>query len=452
MQELLAGLDIGTTSVKAIVMTVQGHELGIGRAPMKWSRSGRGVETSPAAIVDSALEALGIAIGVALGGHEDLRVVSIGVSSMGESGVLVDSAGSPLGPVIAWHDSRDLAEVEDLASAIGPDEFSLRTGLPFRSQWSLTKHRWLRDNVPSVARAVRRFSIAEWVVHRLGGAPATELSLASRTGWLDLASCTPWAEALEWSGASGVGLGELVSAGTPLGRVPNDHDLPSIRGATLTVAGHDHQAAAIGAGAVGDGDELDSCGTAEALVRTVAPHVDSVSIRGLTGVGVSVGWHALKGHWSVLGGTKSGLLLGQVIDYLDLDTADFAALDRDAARVAPGRTRIEWRDGSFDVTGSDRPEDVWRAATRAVTWQVHELSEAISRQVGQRRRLVVVGGWAHNAALMSAKSEFLGNFRRSHVAEAGARGAAVIAGLAHGTYLSFDEAPTSGTEHDRCPS
>ena len=66
----------------------------------------------------------------------------------------------------------------------------------------------------------------------------------------------------------------LVTAGTALGRVSADAALGRLTGAVLTVAGHDHQAAAIGADAAGVGDELDSCGTAEALVRTVVPGLD----------------------------------------------------------------------------------------------------------------------------------------------------------------------------------
>lgn len=430
-------------------MTLEGQEVGASRVPITWSRTKYGVEVDSGTLVDSAIAALR----VALVGFEDACVLSIGVSSMAESGVLVDGADVPLGPVIAWHDTRDFAEVENLGSAISPDEFSLRTGLPFRSQWSLTKHRWLLDHVPSMTGAVRRYNVAEWVVRRLGGAPVTELSLASRTGWLDLATGAPWPEAMEWSGAHGVALGDLVTAGTPLGDVSDRHDLIAIRGATLTVAGHDHQAAAIGAGAIGAGDQLDSCGTAEALVRTIPAFLSSTAIQELTHLGITVGWHAVAGRWCVLGGVKTGLMLGQVLDHLGLGTADFAELDSEAVRAEQGRSRIDWRLPAYvELAGSDQPGDIWRAATRAVTVQVRDLSEAISRQVGAPGRLVVVGGWSHSAALMTAKTELLGPLRRSNVPEAGARGAAVLAGLAHGTYPSLDEAPSLGTEQDPCPS
>ena len=53
---------------------------------------------------------------------------------------------------------------------------------------------------PATARGVRRLSVAEWVV--AGGDEASDVSLASRTGWLDLTARGWWTEALDWSGAS----------------------------------------------------------------------------------------------------------------------------------------------------------------------------------------------------------------------------------------------------------
>jgi len=80
--------------------------------------------------------------------------------------------------------------------------FSSRTGLPYRSQWSLTKHRWQLENDPAAANAVRRLNVAEWIIRGLGGDEVSDASLASRTGWLDLELRTWWSESLDWSGAA----------------------------------------------------------------------------------------------------------------------------------------------------------------------------------------------------------------------------------------------------------
>ena len=86
-------------------------------------------------------------------------------------------------------------------------------------------------------------------MHALGGEQVSEQSLASRTGWLDLARRDWWDEALAWSGARRSLLPELVASGEPVGTAHDRWDIPGLGGAALTVAGHDHQAAAIGADA-----------------------------------------------------------------------------------------------------------------------------------------------------------------------------------------------------------
>jgi sugar (pentulose or hexulose) kinase len=438
---LLAGVDVGTTSVKVVLMAPDGHEVASGRAPTLWEGGVGGSEADPQGFRDSALQALT----AALEAVPHARVTGIGVASMAEAGVLVDAQDQPLAKVIAWHDTRDAADLEDLIADLGAERFSRTTGLPLWTQWSLTKHRWLTRRSPTTRYAKRRYNIAEWVARALGAAPVTELSLASRTGWLDLASRTPWHEAMTWSGASTSMLGELVSAGQAVGRVPGDHPLAQLRGATLTIAGHDHQAAVVGAGALGDNDELDSCGTAEALLRTVNPGVGAEAVGRLAAAGVTVGWHVIQDRWCVLGATQGGLILEKVLARLHVTRHALPQLDLAALQASRGASRVDIASGGHDFTisGSTEPADVWRAATESVTEEIRVLSDAVSDATGPRADLVVAGGWANSEAVLAAKLRALGSFRRTTAQEAGARGAALLAGVADGTYASYSELPVA---------
>lgn len=223
----------------------------------------------------------------------------------------------------------------------------------------------------------------------------------------------------------------------------DDDVLPPLRGAVLTVAGHDHQAAVVGAGAFGDNAELDSCGTAEALLRTIAPGLPDTAIAALTDAGVTVGWHAVRDRWCVLGATQGGLILEQVMAHLGETRSGLAELDIAALRASAGAaTVVVAADGEPpDYRGSADPGDIWRAATEMVTAQARALSESISDATGARGDLVVTGGWSHSTALMSAKAAALGPLSRTATEEAGARGAALLAGLADGTYASYAEMP-----------
>jgi sugar (pentulose or hexulose) kinase len=437
-RELLAGLDVGTTSVKALLVTPEGTEVGLGRAATTWSATPSGAETSAASIADAARAALADALDQAPGD----RVTALGVASMAESGVLVGPDDQSLAPVIAWHDHRDEVQLRDLVDAIGGERFSVRTGLPVWTQWSLTKHRWLVDHVPAARTAVRRYNIAEWVARTLGAAPVTELSLASRTGWLNLAAGRPWTETMAWSGAPERLLTDLVSAGTPVGTAHTEGALSALDGATLTVAGHDHQAAVVGVGSGGAGDEFDSCGTAEAIVRTIAPGLEPSAIAALTRVGVTVGWHAIRDRWCLLGATQGGLILGRVQSALGVDTAGLAGLDAAALAAADDPSVLEISDTAEVTLAPDAdPGSVWRAAARTVTEQARALEASLDDAAGPRRELVVAGGWTNSAAVMAAKAEAFGPLRRATTTEAGARGAAFLAGLAHGTYASYNDIP-----------
>lgn len=438
---LLVGLDIGTTAVKAVVFDEHGAALAEGRAATPWSVSPLGVQLEAAELLNAAASALTCALATA----PDGAVASIGITSMGESGVLTGPDGKAVGPVIAWHDRRDLAELESLRAAISEDAFSVRTGLPMREQWSLTKHRWLLTHLPETRRATARLSIAEWMAFSLGGAPVSEFSLASRTGWLDLASRNWWTEALEWSGASHALMPELVAAGTNLGVVSAEAGISRLTGAAIAVAGHDHQAAVAGAGAYQPGDVLDSCGTAEALVRVIEPALSEPALLELTAAGITAGWSVFEDKWTLLGGTQAGLVLLNVLKMLGLDSADIGHLDADPSHVmGPLHATIDAGQGLslHGATGATSQADIWRAAVDAVTRQAMEVHSLMTRAAGPPSRMVVTGGWSRSSGLLQSKERVFGALTVSPAKESGARGAAFFGGLAAGIYGSAADFPS----------
>ena len=427
---LFVGLDVGTTTSKAVVFTQDGGPVASGRAATPWTVTASGAELDATALLGAAKSAIAEALADCPAGP----IAGVGVASLAESGVLLDQRGEPVAPVIAWHDTRDRAELDGLRDAVGAQSFSATTGLPLRQQWSLTKHRWLIDNVPSARSAVRRLNVAEWIVRGLGGEEATEQSLASRTGWLRLAERSWWADTLAWSEASETLMPPLVTAGTPLGRVSTEAGLSRLAGAVLTVAGHDHQAAVVGAGADGPGDELDSCGTAEALVRTVAPGLSPDVITGLADAGITTGWHAVADHWCLLGATQGGLTLQRILALLGRDRADLPALDADAIALPRPEIRVVAPAfGRLDILGvadADSPAHLWRAALETVTEQAAGIHDAMSAVSGAHRTLVVTGGWSRSAGLIEVKRRRFGALIQTDVNEAGARGAALLAAKA----------------------
>ena len=245
--------------------------------------------------------------------------------------------------------------------------------------------------------ATRWLNVAEWIVLGLGGEARPEASLASRTGFYDLHTGRAWAPAMRGRtrrrarAAARPARARRTWADAPASGTPHGHEADACareaRGAVLAVGGHDHAAAAVGAGAAGEGDVLDSCGTAEAILRATAP-LDPATVAPRGRDGFTVGRHALPGRYVLQGAFWSGEQLQAVIDgYGD-------ALDGVPAGARGGRR------GGADILAR---------------------MEALA---GPCRRLVVTGGWSDRPEVREVKRRHLGPFE--HVAEgfAGCRGAA----------------------------
>ena len=266
LTEVLVGIDVGTTMTKAAVVSLDGGEISWGKAPTPWQPVATGAEMDPGDLFDAAMRAASAALDAAPEG----RVVGVGVTSMAETVVLLGPDGSPVTASIAWHDTRGADEAEELADELGRDAFTEHTGLALSSMCTLSKLAWLRRHQgPQLCRAL---NVADWVLHRLGAEQVAEASLASRTGALSLAERSWWVEALQLAGAPPGLFPPVVSAGQLVGRAEGVVPL-RLRGAALAPAGHDHLCVAAGSGAMKHGQLLDSCGTAEGMVRAVEPLV-----------------------------------------------------------------------------------------------------------------------------------------------------------------------------------
>jgi len=427
---LLIGVDVGTSRVKAIAVDTRGDVRGDAERQTPWRRDGGRTEADPDALADLArivaAEAATAAGGTAIG---------VGVTGMAETGVLVDGRDRPLAPAIAWHDPR--GDLDTIIRELGAETFRATTGLPVTPMPSLGKLLWLRRNHPDSKAAVRFYSVGEWVVRRLGGAPVAELSLASRTGLLDLAGRRSWdaaAALLDWPPL----LADLVVAGTPAGRVSGDGAPPSLRGAVLTVAGHDHQVAAYGVGATTAGALFDSLGTAEALVRTVRAPLSPAEVGGLAGHGMSVGWGVVDGHLCVMAGVPTGLTLGRLAALLGAATPAARDALGELALAAPAHPTlrlVEPRNGQFGLAGvSDgvTPGVLWRTAVEDLVAESARLLGLIDAHAGPYRDVVVAGGWLRDPALLAAKRRQYPAMRTTALPEPGAYGAATLAAAAAG--------------------
>lgn len=442
VQDVLLGLDLGTSSCKAGVVSLDGIELGHGREPTPWRTVDTGAELDPEELFRVSLRA-GLQALEAVG---PCRPIAVGIASQAEAGVLVDDRWRPLAPAMAWYDSRGAGEAQELSAALGAYRFASTTGLPLTSLCSLVKYHWLRRHLPTTAAGVRWFSLAEWMVWRLGGAPVAERSLASRTGFLALSSGAPWPDALKAVDAPSGLVGDLVWAGTACGRVSRAN--PRLRGAILTVAGMDHLASAVGVGCIRDQDVVDSCGTAEALVVSRPAPVRPDDLGASVAQGITVGWHVIPDRLAYLGALRSGAMLGRVLDLLGVPARDVKSVDAAGPRE-PNRYPDRWIVTCGDdptqirIVDDSDPDAVWDAAVEIVAdLGMIALERLRTTANSGGSRVIGCGGWIRNRGFREAKIRRLGrSYRVTNVFEAGTRGAALLAGVAAGLYPSVHDVP-----------
>jgi sugar (pentulose or hexulose) kinase len=447
--ECLVGIDVGTTMTKAAVVGLDGVEFSNGAAATPWQRTSTGAEVFPEGLWQAAMHAVQIALAAVPSG----RVVGLGVTSIAETVVLLGKDGMPVANSIAWHDTRGGEEAVELVEAFGRDSFVERTGLSPSAMCTLCKLAWLCRHVLSSPPA-RALCVADWLVQRLGGEQIVEASLASRTGALSLATRSWWTEGLEWAGVpaglfpSVVGAGERV--GTAAGDIPK-----RLEGAALASAGHDHLCVAAGVGAIGPGQLLDDCGTAEAMVRAVEP-IRGAALRRAADSGVAAGWHTLPGKYALLQGQSLGLVLGAVLELLGVPEAGMEGLDEAAAGVLPGTLRLVRDDphGPAALVGIEpgvSPAAFWSAALEEVCDGAHQMARQSEAFAGPVDEVVLTGGWSHCAGLRERKRQQFPRVTWPVVAEAGARGAALFGGCAARAFSGPEEFPTpSGREDGSC--
>jgi sugar (pentulose or hexulose) kinase len=439
---IVVGLDIGTTSSKAVACSANGRPgRPLAQQPTPWQTDACGqTEIHPDRLVSLAVDLIGSAVRAAESAWGPVRVRGIGVTGLAESGVLLDAAGRPAAPVIAWFDHRGGHEMEQLArEAPGfAAAFERTTGLRWSSQATLAKLLWLRASGQSAGPASTWLSVPEWIVFALGGDLVREPSLASRTGLVDQGTGRLWPQALAAAGLPARILPEERPAGCPAGFLRHDGVVSCAAGAVLTVAGHDHPVAAVGVGAVGADELFNSSGTADVLARSIPGTLPEAERQQVVTAGWSCGRHVLPDTSLLLAGISGGLLLRRVLAALGaeaesarsvLDHASLSVGHLPAGLSVSGDGRTQ-DDVVLRIQDAASPATIWTAAVRYTAEAARLLLTDIEKVAGPHRRAVAAGGWTQMASVRVAKSAVIDALSFSPVVQPGVTGAALLASYA----------------------
>jgi gluconokinase len=450
--DVVLGVDIGTTSAKAVAFDVDGRELSRGEAgyPLLEPEPGQAVQ-DPAAVVDGTLGA----IRAAARGARDAgaRIAALSFSAAMHSLVGLDGDGRALTPLITWGDMRATEQAERLR-AEHPDLHD-RTGTPLHPMAPLAKLLWLAEHEPATFAATRRWAgIKELVTARLAGAWMVDHSIASGTGLLNLRELDWDREALAVAGVDAGKLSPLVPATERLAlAAAAATELGLEAGLPLVVGAGDGPLANLGVGAVHPGVAACSIGTSGALRLMVErPGIDR---------GHSVFCYALvPGRWTVGGAVNNG---GVVLRWAgealapDLGPHSEAALLELAADVAPGSDGLlmapyllseraphwssEPRGAYVGLTRHHGRGHLVRAALEGVCLQLALVLASMRDAGNEVREIRATGGFARSALWRQMLADALGmpvGFPGGH--EGSAFGAALLGMDALGLVGGIDRA------------
>lgn len=250
------GLDVGTSSVKAVLFSEDGTVLKKASKAYPVHGENGNLELDPLEVRDAAFYVLRQA------GEHTKEIRTIGISSLGEAAVLIGKDDQVLDRSILPGDRRGTREAELLKDK---ETILRRTGLPVNGTYTVCKLLWLKENKTEVYRQIRRVMLfGDYIAWCLTGEQRIGHSLASRAMAFDLEQEEFFSPA---EGIDPEWFSVPVQADACVGRIlPERAGELHLPGTVLVFAGgHDQPCAAVGTGAVQKGWASDSVGTSECI-------------------------------------------------------------------------------------------------------------------------------------------------------------------------------------------
>jgi glycerol kinase len=453
---MILAIDQGTTGTRCIVFDEQAEPIGRSYRELTqhfphpgWVEHDAGeIWTVTQAVAGEALADAGVRAG---------ELAAVGIANQRETVCVWDPAsGEPLHNAIVWQDRRTTARCEELRTAGHEPLVRARTGLVLDPYFSATKIEWLLQNVAGLRERAQDGTavfgtVDSWLIFKLTGEHATDVSNASRTMLLDIAAGRWDPELLDLFGVPGRALPRVQPSAGVFGKTRPE----ALHGHAVPVAGvaGDQQAALFGHGCVNPGMGKNTYGTGSFVLLNTGFLAPGEPPPGLL---ATVAWgigdppagslaYALEASIFVTGAAVQWLRDGLGIIARAEETEALAgSLDgNDGVYFVPALTGLgspHWdphaRGTIVGLTRGAGRAHLARATLEAIAYQTVDAVRAMEAAAGQPlRELRVDGGASANAWLMQFQADVLGvPLVLGEISETTALGAASLAGVGVGAW------------------
>jgi xylulokinase len=444
---VLVGLDVGTGGARAVAVDESGRVVAEASSeyPLHTPRPGW-TEQDPADWWEGAREVLGKVASKAG------KVGGIGLTGQMHGSVFLDDSDRVIRPALLWNDQRTQEQCDGITRSVGEERLISIAGNPALTGFQAPKIVWLREEEPeNYGRISRVLLPKDYVRLLLTGEYATDASDASGTLLLDVRARDWSAEILDALQIPREWMPEVYEGPENTGAlredVAGDLGLPS--GIPVAAGGGDNAAAAVGTGIVGRGLVNSSVGTSGVLFAHANEFDPDPSGR------LHAFCHAVPGAYHLMGVTLSAG--GSLSWWRETLGGDYDELVGAASDVPPGSEGLVFlpylsgertphldpgaRGAFFGLTARHGAAHMTRAVMEGVIFSLRDSLE-IMRELGVPIADVrATGGGARSALWRRLQADIYNTPVRRTVADEGpAYGAALLAGVASGTYADVDEA------------
>jgi xylulokinase len=465
----LLGIDVGTTGLKVALFSPDGEMLASAYREYDAQNPQPGWASLDARAVWEDVKAAIRSVTAAAPGSQ---VKALSVSSLGEALVPVSKDRQILGPSILNFDVRGEEFLAELAPLLPAERLYKINGNTLGNHYSLTKLKWIRTYQPELYE--RTYKFLHWsafIAYVLGAEPVVDYSLANRTLLFDVHG-RDWSDALlSDAGLERSRLPETVPSGKDIGvvsfHVAAELGLPP--GVRIISGAHDQCANAVGCGVIDSGSAAYGMGTFHCItpVFAVQPGPQAMIARGL-----NTEHHAIPDRYVTFIYNQGGSLVKWFRDTFALaEHRQAEAQGRSIystllAEMPAGPSRVMVLP-HFTTTGTPdfiadscgliaglRLEtsrgEVLKGILEGAAFYLKEVVDSLPETGIQTGDYRAVGGGSQSDAWVQTCADIFGQpFIRPLITEAGALGAAIIAGVGAGLFEDYTQGVASMVKLER---
>lgn len=439
----IGGIDVGSTGCKLTVYNEKGEFLNKEYVSYEISRNTGEHEIDGKVIWDGVKKLISETT------KKTGNIDAIGITTFGESFVMLDKDDKILFPSMLYTDARGADE----ANSFDEEEVMRIAGVKPHSMYSLPKIMWIKNNKPEIyEKADKIFLFEDFIIYMLTGVRQIDYSLAARTMGLDIRNLEWSKKLLDKSGIDVSKMSKIVPSGTVAGKIKKELELELGLEATIIVNGcHDQVASAVGAGALDAGCAVDGCGTVECCT----PVFDRIpEDKNIYENCYSVVPYAEKGKYVCYALSYTG---GAAIKWFRDNFAtekSYKDLD-DEIDLTPGKILImphfagaanPYMDSGskavfIGVTLETSMSDIYKAIMEGVAYEMLVNLKCLAKTGITPKKLYATGGGANSSKWLQIKANILNTpITVIDLPEVGAVGTIMLAAVATGVFKSIEDA------------